>query len=244
MGPRSGRGRPPGEKDPVPTPDRSAQISSRSVKGGLCVRDAARGDCTASSSIRTPIRRVDDHEFVGGTSALGTVRHPGWHRPGAAQGKRASFLPLRFARRLFVVLTDENDCSLTAGGLSFPRPSTDVGTVPRRERALCARRSERPVLPLVRGSGADGLSGHRTRNANKGPYTSSEDSGLLRCLCAESSGFGRDYLYPVSRYVNGLTGQTGVPGRNGSLIDNPLFVDPTGQPRRPRESLSGLHGGG
>ena len=44
----------------------------------------------------------------------------------------------------------------------------------------------------------------------------------LRCF-DQKRRFGVDFLYPVDRYVDGLT-KTTVPDRAGNLVDNPLFV--------------------
>jgi hypothetical protein len=129
-----------------------------------------------------------------------------------------------------VVLTDENDCSLTAGGLSH-HVFDDIGTVPRATTQCggnpndpCCRSCADPAIP---GCPADDA------ECAKGPYTASEDSGLLRCF-DQKRRYGRDYLYPVSRYVGGLTGSM-VPGRDGNDVPNPLFDDPSGvaPPRDP-----------
>jgi hypothetical protein len=128
-----------------------------------------------------------------------------------------------------IVLTDENDCSLTAGGESF-HVFDAVGTV-ARGTSVCATDPNDDCCrscddPAPRGCPAD-------PECDKGPYQSSEDSGLLRCF-DQKRRLGRDYLYPVRRYVDGLTGKR-VPSRNGALVANPLFVDPEGKapPRDP-----------
>jgi hypothetical protein len=129
-----------------------------------------------------------------------------------------------------VVLTDENDCSLTAGGLSY-HVFDDIGTVPRATTQCasnpddhCCRSCDDPAPP---GCPADDA------ECAKGPYTRSEDSGLLRCF-DQKRRYGRDYLYPTSRYIDGLTGKP-VPDQSGALVANPLFNDPAGRlpPRDP-----------
>jgi hypothetical protein len=137
-------------------------------------------------------------------------------------GERRSFL--RYDSLVaIIVLTDENDCSLTAGGQSF-HVFDAIGTVPRATAACAADPNDHCCRscddPAPEGCPADPA-------CEKGPYPSSEDSGLLRCF-DQKRRLGRDYLYPVQRYVDGLTGRR-VPSRNGALVANPLFVDPDGQ---------------
>jgi hypothetical protein len=128
-----------------------------------------------------------------------------------------------------VVLTDENDCSISAGGQSF-HFFDDIGTVPRATSVCATKPNDRCCR-----SCADAVPAGCADDAEctKGPYGSEEDSGLLRCF-DQKRRYGRDYLYPTSRYVDGLTGKM-VPGRNGGLVDNPLFHDPRGSasPRDP-----------
>jgi hypothetical protein len=129
-----------------------------------------------------------------------------------------------------VVLTDENDCSLKAGGDSF-HVFDAAGSVPRAVSVCavdpqnrCCRACDAPV--------PQGCPADPDPECAKGPYPSTEDSGLLRCF-DQKRRLGHDYLYPVSRYVDGLTGKR-VPSRNGALIENPLFVDPEGK-AKPRD---------
>ena len=49
------------------------------------------------------------------------------------------------------------------------------------------------------------------------------DAANLRCW-NQKKRFGVDMLYPLRRYVDGLT-QTKVYDRNGFLVQNPLFDD-------------------
>jgi hypothetical protein len=122
-----------------------------------------------------------------------------------------------------IVLTDENDCSLTAGGNSF-HVFDAIGSVARATSSCHPDSNDRCCRscddPAPAGCPDD-------PECNKGPYPRTEDSGLLRCF-DQKVRLGRDYLYPVSRYVDGLTGKR-VPGQNGALVANPLFVDPQGK---------------
>jgi hypothetical protein len=128
-----------------------------------------------------------------------------------------------------VVLTDENDCSLQVGGQSF-HFFDDIGTVPRATSVCVTKPNDRCCR-----SCADAVPAGCTDDPEcaKGPYGSDEDSGLLRCF-DQKRRYGRDYLYPSSRYVDGLMGKM-VPGRNGGLVENPLFQDPSGTSAAPRD---------
>src|SRR5260221_8484254 len=78
-----------------------------------------------------------------------------------------------------VVLTDENDCSLTAGGKSF-HVFDDVGTVPRAASICATSPSDRCCRscddPVPAGCPADDA------ECAKGPYPSSEDTVVLACF--------------------------------------------------------------
>jgi hypothetical protein len=128
-----------------------------------------------------------------------------------------------------VVLTDENDCSLTAGGQSYHN-FDDIGTVPRAT-SVCAKNPNDRCCRSCADATPAGCP--EDPECATGPYGSDEDSGLLRCF-DQKRRYGRDYLYPPSRYIDGLTGKM-VPARNGALVDNPLFNDPSGilPPRDP-----------
>jgi hypothetical protein len=128
-----------------------------------------------------------------------------------------------------MMLTDENDCSLSAGGQSF-HVFDQVGML-ARPTAVCAsdpddRCCRSCADPAPAGCPDD-------PNCALGPFTRMEDSGLLRCF-DQKRRLGRDYLYPVGRYIDGLKGAR-VPARDGVLVANPLFVDPENKlpPRDP-----------
>src|SRR5688572_26706397 len=54
-------------------------------------------------------------------------------------------------------------------------------------------------------------------------HDSLDDHVNLRCF-DQKRRFGVDFLYPIARYVTGLTSPT-VPDRSGAMVRNPLFVD-------------------
>src|SRR5204862_3389618 len=53
--------------------------------------------------------------------------------------------------------------------------------------------------------------------------TLSEDSMNLRCF-DQNKRFGIDLLYPVERYIEGLTKASITPRAGGPLVPNPLFA--------------------
>jgi hypothetical protein len=122
-----------------------------------------------------------------------------------------------------IMLTDENDCSLAAGGQSF-HVFDEIGALSRATDAC----PQDPTDPCCRSCADPTPAGCTDASGCAQPtYSRMEDSGLLRCF-DQKRRLGRDYLYPVSRYVDGLRGER-VPGRNGALVPNPLFVDPEGK---------------
>jgi hypothetical protein len=69
-----------------------------------------------------------------------------------------------------------------------------------------------------------------------------EDAPNLRCW-DQKRRFGFDLLYPIDRYVNGLT-STQVPDASGALVSNPLFAPRNDRPGRhpSRVVLAGIVG--
>jgi hypothetical protein len=57
----------------------------------------------------------------------------------------------------------------------------------------------------------------------KGELVLVEDQPNLRCF-NQKQRYGRDFLYPVQRYIDGFT-KPQVPNRKGEMVPNPLFVD-------------------
>ena len=130
---------------------------------------------------------------------------------------------------LIVVLSDEDDCSIreygqfyfvaqarTGSGATFhlPAPRTECATNPNDPCCLSCGQSPGscPADPTCRDAGG------RTR------YLPDLDDALaVRCLDNKRR-FGIDFLYPMDRYVTGLTAST-VPNRAGELVASPIFSD-------------------
>jgi hypothetical protein len=116
-----------------------------------------------------------------------------------------------------VLLTDENDCSLTDAGIAFnaangarlPRARHECQIDPNDDccRSCAANQGTCPPDPTC----ATAL-------------TEDEDPVNLRCF-DQKRRFGIDFLYKLDRYTNALT-KDQVPNRAGDLVDNPLFPRP------------------
>jgi hypothetical protein len=146
--------------------------------------------------------------------------------------QRAEFLRPDSLLAVFM-LTDENDCSTKEYGQFFfvnqlkngngtqfhlPRPRAECATNPNDP---CCKSCGQPLGGCpVDPTCTDG-------NGNILPLTSLEDPSNLRCF-DQKRRFGIDFLYPIERYVVGLTGAM-VVNRAGDLVPNPIFsdLDPT-----------------
>ncbi len=135
--------------------------------------------------------------------------------------QRAAFLRPDSAV-LVVLITDEDDCSILDGGGNYfvaqasaggglfhlPRPRSECATAPDDRccvscgAATPAGCPEDPTCAL-------------------GPLSAAEDPINLRCF-DQKRRFGIDFLYPIERYVEGLTAPR-VATYDGSEAENPLF---------------------
>jgi hypothetical protein len=132
-----------------------------------------------------------------------------------------------------IMLTDENDCSIIDGGTAFR--VLDSNPMPRAT-SVC---NDDPADPCCRScAGADLIDSCPSRSSDpecaKGPWPAEQDSFYLRCF-QQKRRFGIDALYPVERYIAGLTQPT-VPRRDGTLVENPLYA--TGDPAKPPRDAS------
>jgi hypothetical protein len=124
-----------------------------------------------------------------------------------------------------VMLTEENDCSTRDGGQFYLSnqifaPSTAEPFHLPKPRAACA---VDPNDPCCRSCGQPaGLGCDTSQDDCSAPLSASEDALTLRCF-DQKRRFGVDFLWPVDRYVDGLT-STVVADRHGNLVQNPLFA--------------------
>jgi hypothetical protein len=130
---------------------------------------------------------------------------------------------------MIVLLSDENDCSIRESGQFYlagqalaPDGSMNSFHLPRA-RVECATNPADPCCASCGQATPAGCSPTETDPLCQLPKpTDSEDPINLRCF-DQKRRYGIDFLYPVQRYVDGLTATT-VPDRSGDLVDNPLFV--------------------
>jgi hypothetical protein len=123
-------------------------------------------------------------------------------------------------------VTDEDDCSIWEGGQNWvvlepPRSGYSLlkgGTTPcaNNPNDACCQSCSQPTKAGCNDVNAD-------PNCQKGFLTAAADPQNLRCF-NQKRRYGYDFLYPIQRYVDGLTGKQ-VPRRDGALVPNPLFQD-------------------
>jgi len=128
-----------------------------------------------------------------------------------------------------IMLSDENDCSIRdeAGKQYYYAAQTYVpGTTSAynlpKARAAC---ESDPNDPCCRSCGQGAGEGCDTSNDDCDPIAlpGLEDNINLRCW-DQKRRFGIDFLWPTSRYVEGVT-QLSVSDRHGNVVANPLFTD-------------------
>jgi len=128
---------------------------------------------------------------------------------------------------IIVSLSDENDCSIRDGGRFYlagqtfdPSNPAQLYRLPRA-RAACAAD---PNDPCCRSCGQPPGNGCDTsQDQCETPLPPAQDDINLRCW-QQKRRFGIDFLYPIERYLEGLTNPQ-VADRNGNLVPNPLFSD-------------------
>jgi hypothetical protein len=124
-----------------------------------------------------------------------------------------------------LMLTDEDDCSIKEYGQFY---------IAAQQRAP-GNSSQNFHLPKARKECETNPNDHCCLSTGQGnvpadcppePNTALDDKTddvNLRCW-DQKRRFGIDFLYPIDRYVNGLTVDT-VPNRAGDLVPNPLFMN-------------------
>ena len=123
-----------------------------------------------------------------------------------------------------LMLSDENDCSIRDGGQSFVVAQfLQAGSeyhLPKAQLACATNPSDPCCLSCGQGAGA----GCPPKGAEcDSHYDALGDPIPLRCF-DQKRRFGVDFLYPIDRYVTGLSAAV-VADRDGNLVPNPLFSD-------------------
>lgn len=133
-----------------------------------------------------------------------------------------------------VMLTDENDCSIRDDDSGYLLANTSEKFRMVRANSACERNPNDPCCaPCISGTQPGCPSVADDPACKRGNYLNQpgdKDDWNLRCW-EQKRRFGYDFLYPVSRYVDGLT-KSLVPNRAGVLVPNPLFAPgPNGKSR-------------
>ncbi len=128
---------------------------------------------------------------------------------------------------VILLLTDENDCSIRDSGSNFfaGQSSSPDGSGPLvlpRGRVECVSNPSDPCCASCGQPTPDGCSPTETDPLCQLPPSGQEDPISLRCF-DQKRRFGIDFLYPIDRYVDGLSNLK-VADRDGNILDNPLFV--------------------
>lgn len=150
---------------------------------------------------------------------------------------------LRDGSAVFVILlSDENDCSAMDGGSyynnagfgwltaeygpssfeGFPVASPVCESDPNDE--CCFSCLSNPSFP-------EGCDASVCAGENVPRLPPEEDRLNVRCF-EQKRRFGVDLLYPVERYIDGLSQPIIVDARTGEQVRNPLYLDQTGRWRR------------
>lgn len=123
-----------------------------------------------------------------------------------------------------VMLTDENDCSITdEDGRQGWLASATMSRLPRSSSTCATDPDGACCHPCVVEAPPGCTPNAEDAECSKGAHLGvEEDQPNSRCF-DQKRRFGMDLLYPVERYIQGLTADK-VPNRKGELVDNPLFA--------------------
>jgi len=137
-----------------------------------------------------------------------------------------------------VVLSDENDCSIIDGGQGFwaatMQWSSGSFRMPRATSACAQSPNDACCVSCATtpGSVPSGcVAPADDTECKKGMYLPAVDDQInVRCW-DQKRRFGIDFLYPIQRYLSGLT-EAEVTTRAGTKAPNPLFQAPLGTTHR------------
>lgn len=138
-----------------------------------------------------------------------------------------------------VMLTDENDCSVRDDGFGHLLTSSVEDAMPRGSSACERDPNDACCLPCTATGGipegCPALEGDPACQRGRG-LSGVEAPINLRCY-ENKRRYGYDFLYPTSRYIQGLT-ELQVPRRSdGMLVPNPLFKPAPGGVPRERDMI-------
>ncbi|HEY8943928.1 MAG TPA: hypothetical protein VIM73_06695, partial [Polyangiaceae bacterium] len=124
-----------------------------------------------------------------------------------------------------VILSDENDCSIVDEGQGFLVSLQSINSATfrmPRATSVCATDPNDPCCLSCAVASPSGCNVAADPECALGELSAEEDHMNLRCFDHKRR-FGFDLLYPIERYLNGLT-RVQIPNRDGELVPNPLFA--------------------
>jgi hypothetical protein len=187
----------------------------------------ARG-CGYEAQLESWYRFLIDPEPIGEVSSDGAVGTRGPVNR-VVLDQRAAFLRPGSAVAI-VMLTDENDCSIIdedqtqawlvgfkggVGAINWHMPRS-TSSCANPNDACCRPCTANPAPGCPENDGDSACSQGQSLPLN-------EDSMNLRCF-AQVKRFGIDFLYPTSRYVQGLLSRAIAPRFGGADVENPLYA--------------------
>lgn len=235
-----------GQKD---TPPGSKDIEDFGAKFGSYVQKAGENGCGYEASLEAWYRfLVDPTPPESVTSAKGAdglvLNHLGPVNQVVLEQRKAFLRPDSLLA--IVMLTDENDCSVSddEGGQGWLVTQLGNFHLPRAS-AACAADPEDPCCHSCAAPAPSGCTPNESDSEcmkQDLALEASADANNLRCF-DQKRRFGLDLLYPLDRYIDGLTKPT-VRDRSGQEVPNPIFQAPAGQPPRPNNLvlLAGIVG--
>ncbi len=138
-----------------------------------------------------------------------------------------------------VMLSDENDCSIQDEGYGWlVSRSTRSGQMYRSTSACATNPNDKCCQSCAEVSAHDGCPAIATdTECAKGTTLSQADDDLnLRCF-EQKRRFGFDLLYPVQRYIDGLTSVQVRRRSDNALVPNPIYESKNGAPPRSPEQV-------
>ena len=199
---------PPGTADPAELTTTLASL----------VTGAGQVGCGLESQLESWYRFLiepDPYETIEASNGLGTASGTDT----VLLSQRKSFLRSD-SLLLIVVLSDENDCSIRDGGQYFYAAKSNNYHLPRAQVA-CATNPNDPCCKSCGQPSGDGCPPKGDECSV--PNDAASDPINLRCF-DEKRRFGIEFLYPIDRYVTGLTASS-VTDRNGNIVPNPIYTD-------------------
>lgn len=240
-----------GQKD---SPPGSNDIEAFGTTFGTYVQKAGENGCGYESSLEAWYRfLIDPAPPESVSSAAGAdgivVNQLGPVNQVVLQQRKAFLRPDSLLA--IVMLTDENDCSVIdddgtqgwlvtklndgkGGEFHLPRASAACSANPDD---ACCHSCAAPAPSGCTPNESDAECSKKDSLLDK-----NADPNNLRCF-DQKRRFGLDLLYPLDRYVDGLTKPT-VRDRSNQEVPNPIFQASTGQPPRPKNLvlLAGIVG--